>query len=32
MGSSVLHHKDWMHYEYNEMKADDMEWRKPQGE
>lgn len=32
MGSSVLHHKDWMmHYEYNEMRADDLEWRKPQG-
>jgi len=31
LGSSVLHHKDWKHYEYNEMKADDMPWRKSEG-
>lgn len=31
MGSSVLHHKDWRHYEYNELRVEDMEWRKPEG-
>lgn len=31
LGSSVLYHKDWRHYEYNEMRAEDMPYRKSEG-